>query len=192
MAEATANNTANVSAGKGIKGGYIFVAKVGATLPTDIKTKLASDFKVLGFISEDGFVETIEEDSNDLVDMNGDVMDTSNSNRVESAKLTLAEIKADTLKVQYGEDNVTDVNGVITVKHNSDSHSEFSYVLELVLKNGRRWRKVIPSAKSTELGDFTIASSELCQREMTIKYLTDASGNTCYDYFESTETTATA
>lgn len=192
MAEATTNNTANVSAGKGIKGGYIFVAKVGAILPTDIKTKLASDFKVLGFISEDGFVETIEEDSNDLVDMNGDVMDTSNSNRVESAKLTLAEIKADTLKVQYGEDNVTDVNGVITVKHNSDSHSEFSYVLELVLKNGRRWRKVIPIAKSTELGDFTIASSELCQREMTIKYLTDASGNTCYDYFESTETTAAA
>ncbi len=190
MATATTNQSGNVSAGKGVKGGYIFAAPVNTTLPTDITSELDKNFKVLGFISEDGFVETIEEDSDDIVDMNGDVMETTNSNRVESATLTLAEIKADTLKAQYGEDNVTDINGIITVKHNSDSHSEFAYVLELVLKNGRRWRKVIPRAKTTELGDMTVASSELCQREMTIKYQTDNDGNTSYDYIESTETTA--
>ncbi len=190
MTAATANNAANVSAGKGVKGGYIYAAPTGTALPTDITSKLNTAFKVLGFISEDGFVETVEEDTNDIVDMNGDVIDTTNSNRAESATLTLAEIKADTLKAQYGEDNVTDTNGVITVKHNSDSHSEFAYVLELVLKNGRRWRKVIPRGKTTELGDMTVASSELCQREMTIKYQTDDDGNTSYDYIESTETTA--
>lgn len=192
MATATTNQTGNVSAGKGVSGGYIYTAPTGTTLPTDVTTKLDTKFKVLGFISEDGFVETIEEDSDDLVDMNGDVMDSTNSNRVESATLTLAEIKADALKAQYGEDNVTDVSGLITVKHNSNSHSTFAYVLELVLKNGRRWRKVIPQAKTTELGDLTISSSELCQREMTIKYMPDSSGNTSYDYFESTETTASA
>lgn len=62
-------------------------------------------------------------------------------------------------------------------------------MLLLVLKNGRKWTKTVPIGKSDELGDLTIASSELCQRPVTIKYLTDASGNTCYDYFESTETT---
>ena len=81
---------------------------------------------------------------------------------------------------------------IITVKHNSDSHPTFAYVLELVLKNGRRWRKVVPKGKSSELDDLTIASSELCQRALTMKYLTDEQGNTCYDYYESTETTATA
>lgn len=192
MTTATTNQSGNVSAGKGVKGGYIFSAPIGTTLPTDISLTLDKEFKVLGFISEDGFVETIEEDSDDIVDMNGDVMETTNSNRAESAKLTLAEIKADTLKAQYGKDNVTDENGIITVKHNSDSHSEFAYVLELVLKNGRRWRKVIPRAKTTELGDMTVASSELCQREMTIKYQTDNDGNTSYDYIESTETIASA
>lgn len=192
MTTATTNQSGNVSAGKGVKGGYIFSAPIGTTLPTDISSTLDQGFKVLGFISEDGFVETIEEDSDDIVDMNGDVMETTNSNRAESATLTLAEIKADTLKAQYGKDNVTDENGIITVKHNSDSHSEFAYVLELVLKNGRRWRKVIPRAKTTELGDMTVASSELCQREMTIKYQTDDDGNTSYDYIESTETIASA
>ena len=190
MPEATTNNAANVSAGKGVKGGYLFMAPVGTTLPTDIKTNLDPTFKVLGFVSEDGFVESVEEDSNDLVDMNGDVMDSTNSNRAESAKVTLAEIKKSTLQVAYGEENVTDENGVITVKHNSNSHSSFAYIGEFVLKNGRRWRKVIPEAKSSELGDMTIAASELCQREITLKYLTDAKGNTCYDYIESTETSA--
>ena len=188
MAEATANNTANVSAGKGVKGGYIFSAPVGTALPTDIETERDHAFKVLGFISEDGYVETIDGDSDDIVDMNGDPIDSTFSNRVETAQFTLAEIKLETLKRQYGADNVTDVDGIITVKHNSDSHPSFSYILELILKNGRRWRKVIPEGQSSELDDLTIASSELCQRQITIKYLTDSQGNTCYDYIESTET----
>lgn len=186
--EAKANSTENVSTGKGLKGGYIFSAPVGTTLPTDIKTELDSKFKVLGFISEDGYVETIDEDSEDLVDMNGDLMDSATSNRVESAQVTLAEIKAETLKRQYGEKNVKDENGIITVEHNADSHSTFAYVLELVLKNGRRWRKVVPLGQSSELDELNVSSSELCQRPLTIKYLTDDKGNTCYDYIESTET----
>lgn len=184
----SANSQANVSAGKGIKGGYIFSAPVGTALPTDIDTKLAPAFNVLGFVSEDGYVESVEEDANDIVDMNGDLMDSASSNRVESAQVTLAEIKADTLRRQYGDANVTDAGGMITVKHNSDSHPIFAYVLELVLKNGRRWRKVVPKGQSSELDDLTIASSELCARALTIKYLTDEDGNTCYDYIESTET----
>ena len=52
------------------------------------------------------------------------------------------------------------------------------------------WRKVVPKGKSSELDDLTIASSELCQRALTMKYLTDEQGNTCYDYYESTETQA--
>lgn len=186
------NNNANVSAGKGVTGGYIYSAPTGTELPTDYKTALDPAFKCLGYISEDGYVETIDEDSDDMVDMNGTLMDSTHSNRVESAQFTLAEIKAETLKRQYGSDNVTDANGIITVKHNGDSHPTFCYVLELLLKNGRKWRKVVPNGQSSELDDLTVASSELCQRALTIKYLADDSGNTCYDYYQSTETTATA
>lgn len=192
MAKSNTNNQANVSAAKGVSGGYIFSAPVGTPLPTDIKTSLNTSFSCLGFISEDGYVEGIDEDSDDIVDMNGDVMDSNNSKRVESAQLTFAEIKSETLKRQYGEKNVTDTNGLITVKHNSDSHDVFSYVLELVLKNGRRWRKVVPRGKSSDLDELTISSSELCQRALTMKYLTDEHGNTCYDYLASTETATTS
>ena len=189
---ATSNNTDNVSSAKGVKGGYIFRAPVGTELPTDIKTALDPAFKVLGFISEDGYVESLETDSEDIVDMNGDLMDSPQTSRVESAQFTLAEIKAETLKVQYGEKNVTDADGIIAVKHNGDSVTTSAYVLELLLKNGRRWRKVVPKGQSSELDDLTIAVGELCARALTMKYLTDDQGNTCYDYFESTETEAAA
>ena len=189
---ATSNNTDSVSSAKGVKGGYIFRAPVGTTLPTDIETTLDPAFKVLGFISEDGYVESLETDSEDIVDMNGDLMDSPQTSRVESAQFTLAEIKAETLKVQYGDENVTDANGVISVKHNGDSVTTSAYVLELLLKNGRRWRKVVPKGQSSELDDLTIAVGELCARAITMKYLTDDQGNTCYDYFESTETEAAA
>ena len=49
-----------------------------------------------------------------------------------------------------------------------------------------------PAGKSAELDDLTIASSELCQRALTMNVPHRRAGNTCYDYFESTETTATA
>lgn len=188
--EYTANSTDNVSSTKGVRGGYIFVAPVGTTLPTDYSTALLPDYKCLGFISEDGYVETVDSDSEDLVDMNGDLMDSPQTSRVESAQLTLAEIKAMTLKLMYGDENVTDKAGVITVKHNGNSNGTWVVVLDLLLKNNRKWRKVVPLFQCSELDDLTLAVGELAARALTAKYLTDGDGNTCYDYIQSTETNA--
>lgn len=185
------NSTANVSATKGIKGGYIFVAPVGTTLPTGYvsdSSMLDSKFECLGFIGEDGIALSEESEATTLNDCFGDTMDETYSNRVESAQFTPAEIKAATLKVMYGDENVTDANGTITVKHNSNNHSSFSYVLLMQLKNGRKWTHVVPEGKSSELDTLTISSSELASRAVTVKYMTDADGQTSYDYFESTET----
>ena len=188
--EYTSNSTDNVSSTKGVRGGYIFVAPTGTSLPTDYSTALPTAYKCLGFISEDGYVETVDSDSEDLVDMNGDLMDSPQTSRVESAQLTLAEIKAMTLKLMYGDENVTDKAGVITVKHNGNSNGTWVVVLDLLLKNNRKWRKVVPLFQCSELDDLTLAVGELAARALTAKYLTDGDGNTCYDYIQSTETNA--
>lgn len=188
--EYTSNSTDNVSSTKGVRGGYIFVAPTGTALPTDYSTALPTAYKCLGFISEDGYVETVDSDSEDLVDMNGDLMDSPQTSRVESAQLTLAEIKAMTLKLMYGDENVTDKAGVITVKHNGNSNGTWVVVLDLLLKNNRKWRKVVPLFQCSELDDLTLAVGELAARALTAKYLTDETGNTCYDYIQSTETNA--
>ena len=61
---------------------------------------------------------------------------------------------------------------------------------KLVLKDGRRWRKVVPKGKSDELDELNLAIGELCARPITIKYLSDEGGDTCVDFIESTETEA--
>ena len=191
MAAANANNTANVSAARGVKGGYFFIAPVGTELPSDYSTPLPPAYKCLGFISSDGYEESVDEDSDELTDINGDVMDETTSKRVESAAVTLAEIKAQTLAAMYGDENVSDKDGMITVRHTGNSHPPFVYALELLLKDNRKWRKVVPLGKSSELDSLKIAASELASRQLTIKYLSsdELDGDTCRDYIQSTETT---
>lgn len=189
---ATANNTANVSAGKGVAGGYFFSAPLTATVPTDNTTALAAAFVNLGFISEDGVNEEIDKDNETFKDMNGDTVVTASSSREETIEVTLIEVKKDALAEQYGHSNVTDANGKITVKHNGTEPDSRIYVLELLLKDNRKWRQVIPNGKVTEVGALSIASGELVGRQITITASPDALGNSVYDYIDSTETTAGA
>lgn len=180
-----ANDTANVSTGKGVAGGYIFRAPLTATIPTDNTTALGSDFINLGFISEDGISESIETDTENIVDMNGTTVYTATSSREETITLTLIEVKADALKVAYGDANVTTASDVITVKHNGNDMGQHAYVFELLLKNNRKWRQVVPVGSVTEVGDLTISSGEVVGREVTITCAADAQGNTVYDYIDA-------
>ena len=186
---ATKNNTANVSAAKGVAGGYFFWAPIGTTAPTSLDAELDTAFLNLGFISEDGIVFSTETDSEDLNDMNGDTMDSSKSNHAETFAVTFAEIKADVQKVLYGLTNVTDTAGAMTVHVKGDDAPEGIMVGEFVLKNGRRWRRVIHRGQPTEFGDFTVAAGTLAAREVTMKvYKDETVGDYYTDYYESTET----
>ena len=184
------NNTANVSAGKGVVGGYFFSAPITTTPPTGNTSSLGSAFVNLGFISEDGVNEDISKDNEKFKDINGDVVATASSSREETIKVTLIEVKADALKEQYGHDNVTDASGLLTVKHNAKEADSRVYVLELLLKDNRKWRQVIPNGKVTDVGSLSIGAGKLVGREVTILASPDANGDSVIDYIDSTETTA--
>jgi hypothetical protein len=204
---ATANNTQNVSTGKGVAGGYLFSAprttEVLAALAglSDLTSALPNAFVNVGYVASDGIVESESVDTSTATDMNGDPIDTSRSNRTETERVKLVEIKRDALAEQYGHSNVTDASGLITAHHNNAEHEHRVYVAELLLKDGRRWRKVIPDGQVTEVSDLTINSSEIVGREVTISCNTytwvEGTGSaavthadTVIDYIESTETSA--
>lgn len=192
MAEAKANgnNNGNVSSGKGVAGGYMYRAPLGSKKPTDCTTALDSAFKCCGFVSEDGIAFATESDSEELKDMNGDTMHVAKTSSSEQFTLVLAEMKADSQEIMYGEDNVTDVEGLITVHINGAETDRYIYVFELLLKNGRKWRRLAHEANVTELSDLTVASSELTGREATFTAYKDATTGDYYtDYIESTDTT---
>lgn len=79
---------------------------------------------------------------------------------------------------------------MITVKHNGDSTETWPGRARAraqgrpPLAQGGAARPVLRS-----WDDLTLAVGELAARALTVKYLTDEDGNTCYDYIQSTETT---
>lgn len=174
------NDKRYVSTVRGLEGGYLFRAPVGTALPKDIATALTTDWKCLGYVGEDGWTESVDMSSETLKDMNAEVVDTYFSEITETIAVPLMDMAPAAFETEYGSSNVSSEGGLIKVTHDWTKLDEtFSYVMELVLKNGRRWRKVIPAAKVTEVGEFQGNASTPSGREVTLTY-TDK----CYDLYE--------
>lgn len=191
---ANANSAENVSTTRGVVGGYFFRAPVDvADLPTsaNFATWKPTDAWVnLGYIPEDGFTEGVEfGDTTELRDINLDVVDSSMGGATETLTVTLMEMNARALGAEFGTANVTDARGVITVNHDWSKLDEtFAYAMLLVLKNGRRWVKLIPKGKVTSVGEFTGNATTAAQRQIVLSYIKPDEGAACIDYIESNDT----
>jgi len=197
-----ANNKQNVSTVRGNKGGYLFSAPVGtAGAPTKTAYKASSwltngnpptGWECLGYIPEDGFTESPDMDSGDAIrDINLEELDQTEGPVTESLTVGFMEIKKHTLGTVYGHDNVTDAGGVLEVQHNWGSASEhYQYVFLLLLKDDRAWTKYIPDGKVTSISEVTHNKTTACTHEVTITYSNDEDGTGCYDWYDSTETSA--
>lgn len=191
-----ANNKQNVSTTRGVRGGYFLSAPIGTTdIPTSANFTSwtpGASWENQGYVVEDGITESLSSDGGDAIrDINLDQVDTAAGTHTETVQVGFMEVGFAPLATQYGHQNVTDAEGVITVAHNwGKAEEERMFVFLLLLKNGRKWVKFIPSGKVTELDDLTLNATTVAQRSATITYLTDDDGNGCFDYIESNETPA--
>lgn len=195
---ANENSAANVSTTRGVKGGYLFKAPIGTEdLPTaeNFKTWVPSDAWInQGYIPEDGFTESVEfGDTTELRDINLDVVDSSTGGATETMQVGLMEINSRALATEFGSANVTDAKGVITVEHDwSQLDESFMWAFLLLLKNGRKWVKLIRQGKVTEVGEFAGNATTAAQRTVTITYVKPDGANACVDFIESNDTAPSA
>ena len=100
--------------------------------------------------------------------------------------MQLAEVKADVLKEVFGQSAVTIATGNsagdITVTHNNNDMPHRMLVMELVLRDGRKWRRVIKDAQVTEWGDLTVLYSDLVTFDITFTLNGD---NPIVDYIQA-------
>lgn len=178
------NSVANVTAGKPKKGGAIFRAPLGTTLPTDATTSLDAAFVNMGFVSEDGVTNSNSPDSDEQKAWGGDTVLNLQNAKPDTYKFTLLEVlNVEVLKFVYGEDNVTGtLETGIHVKANSDDQEECSLVIEMVLKGGVVKRTVIPNAKVTAVGDINYKDNGAVGYETTVSALPDSGGDTHHEY----------
>lgn len=188
----TPNNAQNVSVAKPKVGGAIFVAPLGTALPTDATTALNAAFENVGYISEDGVVNTNSPDTDTIKEWGGASVGKIDNGKDDTWQFTMIEaLNPTALKLVYGADNVsgTLANG-ITVKANSNEQADVSLVIDMILKGGALKRVVLPSAGVSEVGEVTYAATSAIGYQTTLLATPDESGNTHYEYTKAAAATA--
>lgn len=172
----------NVVASKPKAGGCVYSAPLGTPLPTDASSELNQAFVSLGYISDAGVVEGFEDASQDVAAFGGDIVMTVQTSHKVTQKFTPIERNVVALKETFGDDNVKEQSGKITISVNAKERAARCYVFEYILSDGRIERDVVPVGKVTEIGDITYADASPVANEITITDFPDASGNKEYKY----------
>lgn len=177
------NNASNVSFGKPKATGAVFVAPAGTTLPTDATTALNAAFKGLGYVSEDGLVNSVETDTENVNAWGGDLVLVGQTTFMETFMVNLIETNPEALKVYYGEDNVSVSGDSITITQNSAQLPNVSVVFEIVLTGGRIKRIVVPNAQIVDRsGEITYVDGEPIAYPALFQAYPDANGNSHTEY----------
>lgn len=175
----TKQSSANVTFSKpgtsAKKSGYIWVAPLGATLPTDATTDLDAAFVGLGYLSEDGLTEPAAfEPGDDIVAAGGDTVAQADPTFSKTWTGTCIEaLNEDLIKVAYGSANVTvkpagSTDGSITVKEQAGELEHHVIVIDEMLKGGRKRRNVMADATFLITGDISHVHTALVNFEFTI------------------------
>lgn len=180
----TPNNSAHVTVGKPKVGGAIFRAPLNTPLPTDAKTALNAAFENLGYISEDGVVNSNSPESDDIKAWGGSTVLTTQTGKKDTFQFTLIEaLSVAPLRLVYGVANVTgDLSTGITIKSNDTQQPDSCLVIDMIMRGGVLKRIVLPSAAVSEVGDISYTDSDAVGYQTTLTASPDTTGNTHYEY----------
>ena len=178
----TTNTATNVSTGKPAKNGAMFFAPLGTTIPTDADETLDAAFVPLGYVSEDGVTNDNSPESNQIKAWGGNTVLNTQTDRADSFGYTLIEsLNINVLKRVYGDDNViVGANGDIHIKATADQLEGGVWVIDILMRDNRKKRVVIPNGTVSEIGTITYNDTDAVGYELTIQAVPDEDG--CYHH----------
>lgn len=155
---------------------------------TDFTTALPGTLIPSGFISEDGVTESNENDTEKIKAWGGDTVRIVQTEHTVTYTLTFLESNPNILRAVYGEDNVTETAGIITVNVNSDTLEHRSWIFEM--KDGDRHIRIfVPDGQITARGEITYTHTGAIQYEVTIEAFPDENGTKAVKVLDAPVTT---
>jgi hypothetical protein len=177
------NTDANVSFGKPKATGAVYIAPVGTALPTSASATLDPAFVGMGYIDDNGLVNSIKTDTKEVHAWGGDLVLNGQTTFAETFMVNLLETSAAALGLYYGAGNVSVSGSSITVTQNSAILPTISVVFELVMTGGRIKRIVIPTAQIVDRsGDITYTDGDAITYPALFTAFPDANGNYHTEY----------
>ena len=183
MVNSTTNDSTMVSLGKFKVGGYAYWAPAGTTLPTDSATALPAEYKLLGYLSEDGLTNTTDTDTAEIKDANGTTVMKIITSYAESYQFALLEVlRAEAAKLRYNSDAVTGNDKSMTIKHQMPSDEDFVLVFEIAMSGDVKDRLVIGNATRAEFGDRQVHAGDPQVYDITVSANDMGNGVTAIEY----------
>lgn len=183
MVNSTTNDSTMVSLGKFKVGGYAYWAPAGTALPTDSATALPAEYKLLGYLSEDGLTNTTDTDTAEIKDANGATVMKIITSYAESYQFALLEVlRAEAAKLRYNSDAVTGNDKSMTIKHQMPSDEDFVLVFEIAMSGDVKDRLVIGNATRAEFGDRQVHAGDPQVYDITVSANDMGNGVTAIEY----------
>ena len=165
-------------------GGAVAAAPVGTALPTDATSELGAEFTVRGLIGEEGFSLASSRDTTDIKVWGGATKRRLTTDYQETITVTFMEsADAEVLKAVFGEDNVNESGGKITIAHNVAGPSEKAWTFTMKDGDARR-RVVVPKGQLFLNADVVYVHNDAIKYQVEIACLQDEDGNTTYEYID--------
>ena len=190
MPNTTTNNASYISTGKPNVTGAVYMAPTTATAPTGVSSTLSSDFKALGYVSDEGMAWSNSVDSENIKAWGGDTVYTVQEGTEDTVKLSFLEaLNVDVMKLYYGDDAVSgSLAAGITISASGADLGNHIFVIDTVLADGRAKRCVIPNGRVTEREDLEYVDNDVLKYGVAITCIPDSNGKTHYEYIAATPT----
>ena len=189
------NNSATVYVPQGAADGYAFWGAVGAPMPTVAGGAVGTELTSLGFISSDGLTNKNDLSTDSETDLNGTLIATLFTSRIESYAFSLEQTDIDSLKLSFGEGNVVSdaATKTITVKHSNDVLGKHSFLFRFVLsKSGNTTvigDLIVPIGQLSALDDITFSAGSTIKYPVTVNALPYEGSATSYWLITTVTTT---
>lgn len=160
--------------------GSINKADAGSTLPTDATSSIDGAFDELGYIGEDGVVQSIGADVTEIKAwQNGDVVRKIQTSHDLTYAFAFMETSAEVLEAYYGNFTGTVDDG--TVEITADQLERGPWVLH-VIDGDSLIRIVVSDGQITERGDVSYVNGEAVTYPVTLSCFPDENGVKAYMY----------
>lgn len=148
------------------------VPKDSTNFPKEVDADLEKTLQHVpaGYISEEGVSKTVDRSTDKIKDWNGDTIRIVQSDHSVTLQLTFMEAaNAEVLKMVYGENNVKEEKGTISLVENADELPRRSIAFTIKGGNDSKILVFAPDVQVTSVGDVSYVRSDIIKYQVTLE-----------------------